>query len=337
MGLNFLVGKIFLLKNKILVVGDAIANDNTFEILEKYLQVVKIEPVSLESTLSNETDFKAIWIHLDTFIDESLLATIKEIPYLISTTTGLTHICKEAQDYYGPNLICLKNRNRVLSKVTATAEHAWMLIMSWNSRVEKSFESVLDGYWKRSQFFRASQLSTKTLGVIGFGRLGRMVASYGVAFKMKVLIYDIDKTAILGAKENDFEVVDSVNELFLKSDIISIHASFDKGSVPIVTKEILSLANKPMLLVNTARGGLVDEEAVIQQVKENPQLYYFADVLMFEDDGDELWDSKLWKFSLTEDRIKISPHIGGANLEAAFLCEKELLEVLLNKLDSRSV
>ena len=334
MGFKFLVGKRLVLKNKILVVGDAIINDKTFEILEKHFHVVKVEPIRLKSILSNETQFKAIWIHLDTYIDESLLATIKEIPYLISTTTGLTHICREAQDYYGPNLICLKNRNRVLSNVTSTAEHAWMLIMSWNNHVEKSFESVLNGFWKRSQFFRASQLSTKTLGVIGYGRLGRMVASYGIAFKMKVLIYEIDKAAILAAKENDFEVVNSINELFLKCDIISIHASFDKGSGPIITKEILSLASKPMLLVNTARGGLVDEEAVIQQVKANLQLYYSADVLMFEDDGSEFQNSKLWKFSLTEERIKISPHIGGANLEAAFLCEIELLDVLLDKLDS---
>ena len=334
MGFEFSVGKTLLLKNKILAVGNAIVSDKTFEIIEKYLHVVKIEPTRLKSILSNETDFKAIWIHLDTFIDESLLATIKEIPYLISTTTGLTHICREAQEYYGPNLICLKNRNRLLSKVTSTAEHAWMLIMYWNNHVEKSFESVFNGYWKRSQFFRASQLSTKTLGVIGFGRLGRMVASYGVAFKMKVLIYEIDKAAIIDAKENDFEVVDSISELFLKSDIVSIHANFDKGNIPIVTKEILSLASKPMLLVNTARGGLVDEEAIMQQVKANPQLYYFADVLRFEEDGSELQDSKLWKFSLTEERIKISPHIGGANLEAAYLCEIELLQVLLDKLDS---
>jgi len=71
------------LKNKILAVGDAIVSDKTFEIIEKYLHVVKIEPTRLKSILSNETDFKAIWIHLDTFIDESLLATIKEIPYLV--------------------------------------------------------------------------------------------------------------------------------------------------------------------------------------------------------------------------------------------------------------
>lgn len=334
MGFKFSVGKILLLKNKILVVGDAIANEKTFEIMEKYLHVVKIEPIRLKSILRKETDFKAIWVHLDTFVDESLLATIKEIPYLVSTTTGLTHICREAQDYYGPNLICLKNRNSLLSKVTATAEHTWMLIMSWNNPVEKSFESVFNGYWKRSQFFRASQLSRMTLGVIGFGRLGKIVASYGVAFKMKVLIYEIDKTTRQSAKENDFEVVDSIDELFLKSDIISMHASFDKGSGPIVTKEILSLASKPMLLVNTARGGLVDEEAIIQQVNANPQLSYFADVLKFEEDGGKLQDSNLWKFSLTEDRIKISPHIGGANLEAAFLCECELLEVLLDKLYS---
>jgi len=320
--------------NKILVVGDAIINDKTFEIMEKYLLVTKIESTKLISTLSNDTDYKAIWIHLDTFINKLLFETIKKIPYLISTTTGLTHICREAQDYYGANLICLKNRNKLLTNVTTTAEHTWMLIMYWNNRVEKSFDSVVNGYWKRSQFFRENQLSSKTLGIIGFGRLGKMVASYGVAFKMKVLIYDIDRTVIRDAKENDFEVVDSINELFLKCDIVSVHASFDKGGAPIVTKEILSLVSKPMLLVNTARGGLVDEEAVIRQVKANPLLYYSADVLMFEDNGGQLQDSKLWQFSLTEERIKISPHIGGANLEAAFLCERELLEVLLNKLHS---
>jgi D-3-phosphoglycerate dehydrogenase len=336
MEFKFLVGKILLLKNKILIVGDAVVNDETFELIEKYFYVVRVKPVTLKSKLSRENNFKAIWIHLDTYIDESLLGIIKEIPYLISTTTGLTHISREAQEYYGSNLICLKNRDRLLNQVTTTAEHTWMLIMNWNNHVEKSFESVTNGYWARNNFFRKSQLSTKTLGVIGFGRLGKMVASYGFAFKMKILIYDIDKATMLGAADLGYEVSNSISEIFLKSDIISIHANYGQKSPPIITKEILDLASKPMLIVNTARGGLVDEEALIQRIKQNPQLFYSADVLMFEDEGGKLQDSKLWKYSLTEKRVKISPHIGGANLEAAFLCERELLKVLLDKLNYHS-
>jgi D-3-phosphoglycerate dehydrogenase len=329
---KYLVGKNYLLKNKILIVGNAVTDSDTIKTISKQLDVVTIQPHELKKALNEQKNTIALWIHLDTFLDESYLDEVIKIPFLISTTTGLTHIASAIQDFYGPNLISLRNRSVFLSKISATAEHAWILILLWNNHICKAFTSVLNGVWSRNDFFREKQLAGQTLGIIGYGRLGKMVANYGLAFKMQVIIFDIEANAISEAKDKNFEVVESLEDLFNKSNIISIHANYNSGTLPIITADILCKIHKPLLLVNTARAGLVDEEAVIKEISERPYLYYFTDVLKCEEDGQEIQFSHLWKHSIAEDRVKISPHIGGANLEAAQLCEKELLNDFLQKL-----
>ena len=111
-----------------------------------------------------------------------------------------------------------------------------------------------------------------------------------------------------------------------------MHASYSVGEKPIITKEILSLINKSMLLVNTARAGLVDEQSIIEEITQRPYLQYYTDVLSCEENGTSLLNSNLWKFSTLSERIKITPHIGGANLEAATLCESELLIEFLKRI-----
>ena len=325
------------MKNKILIVGNAVTDVNIIESLKEQFDVVVIESHELKKTLNEQKSFIALWIHLDTFLDESFLDQITKIPFLISTTTGLTHIANTIQNFYGPSLISLRNRRVFLSKISTTAEHTWMLIMLWNNNIHKAFNSVVNGTWSRSDFFREKQLAGQTLGIIGYGRLGKMVASYGLAFKMHVIIFEIEAKVISEAKNENLEVVECLGELFAKSNIVSIHASYTSGTLPIITAEVLCNINKPLLLVNTARAGLVDEEAIIKEVSERPYLSYFTDVLKCEEDGNELQYSKLWKYSSEGDRVKITPHIGGANLEAAQLCEKELLNDFLQKLHSYSI
>ena len=321
------------MKPRVLIVGDAIVDSNILDLLGKQLEVIKIDSNELLSNLTNLKDVSALWIHFDTFLDKSFLNKISHIPYLISTTTGLTHISKEIQDHYGTKLISLRNRISLLSKVTSTAEHAWSLIMHWNNNLSEAFNSVEKGNWERKNFFRHQQLSGRTLGVIGFGRLGKMVANFGVAFKMNVLIYEIEKGAIKQAENLNFKVVKSLGDLFTESDIVSIHASYNVGDKSIITKEVLSLIKKSMLLVNTSRAGLVNEQSIIEEIDHRPFLHYYTDVLSCEENGTNLRNSELWKFSILSERIKITPHLGGANLEAAVLCESELLIEFLKRIE----
>lgn len=320
------------MNNKVLVVGNAVTNNDIFNEFDKKLDLIKVDTNELRRKLSEEKELLAVWIHFDTYLDNSYLNSIKSVPFLISTTTGLTHISREIQEHYGSNLISLKNRSELLVNLTSTAEHAWSLIMLGNNDIIKSLSSVKEGYWDRQNNLRKNQLSSNTLGVIGYGRLGKMVAGYGIAFKMEVLVYETNSGAITEAKNQNLKIVDSIDEIVSRSDIITIHASFNSGDNPIITQKVLSNIKKPLLIVNTARGGLVDEAAVIYEISQSPNLRYFTDVLVCEEKGEDIKSSDIWNFSILEERVRITPHIGGASFEAATLCEKELVEDLLKRI-----
>jgi len=320
------------LNNKVLVVGNAVSTNAIFNTFDKKLNLIKVDTNELKSKLSEERELLAVWIHFDTFLDNSYLSLIKSVPFLMSTTTGLTHISRKIQEHFGSNLISLKNRGELLAKLTSTAEHAWSLIMLGNNNIIKSLSSVNEGYWDRQNNLRKNQLSSNTLGVIGYGRLGKMVAGYGTAFKMEVIVYETNSDAITEAKKHNLKIADSIDEIVSRSDIITIHASFNLGDDPIITQKVLTNIKKPLLIVNTARGGLVDEAAVIYEISQRPNLRYFTDVLVCEEKGEDIKSSDIWNFSILEERVRITPHIGGASFEAAAICEKELVEDLLKRI-----
>jgi D-3-phosphoglycerate dehydrogenase len=328
---TYTVGKRRRLRNKVVLVGNAVSSKEVLTSLSSMFEVVNISPNEFKEKIENYADSLALWIHFDTYLDSSFLNSIQKIPFLISTTTGLTHISEKIQSHFGDNLISLRGRTKFLTSITATAEHAWSLIMLGNNNIFNSLSSVRGGLWQRQDHLRDKQLSSQTLGVIGFGRLGKMVANYGSAFGMKVLVYDINKEVISAAKKNNVETTNSVEELFELSDVVSIHASFLPHTEKVVTARELSKVEKATLLVNTARAGLVDERAIIDEIEARPFLRYFTDVLAFEEDGSALSDSILWQKALETERIIITPHIGGANREAMDLCERELLDFFLKK------
>jgi D-3-phosphoglycerate dehydrogenase len=316
----------------VLVVGNAVSTNAIFNTFDKKLNLIKVDTNELKNKLSEERELLAVWIHFDTFLDNSYLSLIKSVPFLMSTTTGLTHISRKIQEHFGSNLISLKNRGELLAKLTSTAEHAWSLIMLGNNNIIKSLSSVNEGYWDRQNNLRKNQLSSNTLGVIGYGRLGKMVAEYGTAFKMEVIVYETNSGAITEAKKHNLKIADSIDEIVSRSDVITIHASFNLGDDPIITQKVLMKIKKPLLIVNTSRGGLVDEAAVIDEISQRPNLRYFTDVLVCEEKGEDFKDSDLWNFSILEERVRITPHIGGASFEAAAICEKELVEDLLKRI-----
>ena len=320
------------MNNKVLVVGNAVSTNAIFNTFDKKLNLIKVDTNELKNKLSEERELLAVWIHFDTFLDNSYLSLIKSVPFLMSTTTGLTHISRKIQEHFGSNLISLKNRGELLAKLTSTAEHAWSLIMLGNNNIIKSLSSVNEGYWDRQNNLRKNQLSSNTLGVIGYGRLGKMVAEYGTAFKMEVIVYETNSGAITEAKKHNLKIADSIDEIVSRSDVITIHASFNLGDDPIITQKVLMKIKKPLLIVNTSRGGLVDEAAVIDEISQRPNLRYFTDVLVCEEKGEDFKDSDLWNFSILEERVRITPHIGGASFEAAAICEKELVEDLLKRI-----
>ena len=325
----FIVGKTFKLKKRIILVGNSVVTVNTKRLLQKNFQITEVSPNELKDHIKQNLDIFALWIHFDTFLSADYIDSLRKIPYLITTTTGLTHIDNEIIKMYGDKLIRLQSDSRALSQVSSTAELAWLFIMLSNNHVDKAFQSVKAGSWSRQTNLRDQQLSSLTLGIVGYGRLGKMVANFARSFKMKVLIYDIDPDKTRIATTDGLVCVNSVEDMLQKCDVLSLHASVLEGSKKLITENNLSLINKPLTLINTARARLVDEDAILREIDKRPFLNYYTDVLDFEENGTVLRSSELWIKSLVSDRIHITPHIGGANKEAIEICENELLNTLI--------
>ena len=312
-------------------------NINTKSSLQKNFQITEVSPDDLKDQVKQNLDIFALWIHFDTFLSADYIDSLRKIPYLITTTTGLTHIDKEIIKLYGDKLIRLQSDSRALSQVSSTAELAWLFIMLSNNHVYKAFQSVKAGSWSRQTNLRDQQMSSLTLGIVGYGRLGKMVANFARSFNMKVLIYDIDPDKTRIATTDGLVCVTSVEDMLQKCDVLSLHASVLEGSKKLITENNLSLINKPLALINTARASLVDEDAILREIDKRPFLNYYTDVLDFEENGTVLRSSELWIKSLVSERIHITPHIGGANKEAIEICENELLNTLIKLANATTI
>jgi len=306
-----------------------VINTSTKSLLQENFQISQVAPKDLKEYIKQNLDIFALWIHFDTYLSEDYIDFLKKIPYLITTTTGLTHINKEIIKMYGDNLIRLQSDSFALSQVSSTAELAWLFIMLSNNHVDKAFQSVNSGSWNRQTNLREQQLSSLTIGIVGYGRLGKMVANFARSFKMKVLVHDIDPKKTRLATTDGFTCATSVEDMLQECDVLSLHANVLEESRKLITKTNLSLLTKPLALINTARASLVDEDAILSEISKRPFLNYYTDVLDFEENGTDLSSSKLWIKSLESDRIHITPHIGGANKEAIEICENELLNSLI--------
>jgi D-3-phosphoglycerate dehydrogenase len=169
---------------------------------------------------------------------------------------------------------------------------------------------VLKGFWNREEF-SGNELRGKVLGIIGFGRLGEMVADYANAFGMKVIAYDKRKI------HNNAQFV-TLDELLHKSDIISVHLSLSKTTKNFLDLEkVLELKKNP-LLINTSRGEIIDENALVYALENNLISGAALDVLPGEVSTDIAWlkNSLLWQYANNNDNLLLTPHIGGVTMES---------------------
>jgi D-3-phosphoglycerate dehydrogenase len=318
-----------LSKLKIAIIQDAVSTSVAKELL---LANYDVKFLSNESfNLNRESIFKEcqiVWIHVGTVIHREDLRFLNNKSVLVTTSTGTTHIANEVITFLGSRFISLKSEKDLLSTITSTAELAFAFILMGLTNLQRAVNDVKNGNWNRVENFRPKQVASAQIGIIGYGRLGKMVSSYGRTICSKVLVWDIDESARAEAAKDGFHVTSSLTELLSSCDAVSIHASTRSGEEPIITKETLSQSQRGLVLVNTSRGLLVDEESVLWGLNNGLLNFYFADVLECEDLGKPITSSNLWKASLQDIRIVITPHIGGASKDAIEKCEIQILNRL---------
>lgn len=258
--------------------------------------------------------YEAVFVRLGLATDARALAAAPALRYVVTPTTGLDHIDVAAAEARGVTVISLRGETEFLSTIKSTAEHTWALLLALVRKLPAAVADVQGGRWRREPFL-ADELDGKVLGILGYGRLGKIVAGYGVAFGMRVLANDIDVDAFAGAPEQ-VEVV-SLERLLTESDVVSVHLPLDASTCGFLSAERLAAMKPGAFLVNTARGELVDEGALLAALEAGKLAGAALDVLA----GDGGWgedalptDHGLVRFARQHENLLISPHVGGYGL-----------------------
>jgi len=180
----------------------------------------------------------------------------------------------------------------------------------------------------KKKYAKGIELRGKNLGIIGFGRIGQNTAKYALGAGMNVIAYDpfIDEAKIeLNIAEQNIKVnvsTTNINDLLEKSDFISLHVPMPKDGKPVIGSKEFKKMKDGVRLVNAARGGVVDEIALIDAIKTEKVSFAALDVFVGE--------PKPSKDLLLNDKISITPHIGAATLEAQDRIGTELADKIIN-------
>lgn len=254
---------------------------------------------------------RVLVVRLGHQIDDEVLAAGGGLQYLASPTTGTDHIDLVAAEARGIRVVTLRGEVEFLSSVRATPEHTWALLLALVRKLPAAAVASQTLPWDRDAY-RGTELAGKRLGIFGFGRVGRIVATYGTAFQMSVAAYDTAPAAATGVA-----MVESLPELLEQSDALLVHVPLDASTRGAIGAAELARLPEGAVLVNTARGAIVDEQAVVDALGSGHLSGAAVDVLDGEHVPDGLRASPLLRYAADHpDRAIVTPHIAGATWES---------------------
>lgn len=248
-------------------------------------------------------------------ITAKVLESAKELKVISRNGTGVDNIDLKAAERLNIKILKAEGAN-----ARGVAELAIGLIFSLVRSIPFSNKEMKDGKWTRK---KGVEILDKTLGIIGCGKIGKIVAQLALGLGMNVIAYDVYVDKNFKPSEK-FRYV-TLNELYEKSDIISLHCPMQEDDKPLITKEAIEKMKKGVYLINTARAGLVDENALLEALNSSKIAGYATDV--FNQEPPVL--NELYK----HENVILTPHIGGYTNESIDNASKVAVENLLKELE----
>lgn len=273
----------------------------------------------VEKIISN---YEGIVIRSRFNIDKQFLDAAKNLKFIARVGAGLESIDIDYADKLGIKLIAAPEGNR-----NAVGEHALGMLLSLFNNLNKADREVKNGLWNR-EANRGIELDGKTVGIIGYGNMGKAFAKKLRGFDCEVLCYDIKDNV---GDECATQV--SLKELQQKTEVLSLHTPWTPLTDKMINSEFINLFSKPFWLINTARGKSVVTTDLVSALKSEKILGAGLDVLEFEKLSFEtLFDSDNLPNSLKElfamDNVILSPHIAGWTVES----KEKLAKVIAEKI-----
>ena len=259
------------------------------------------------------------------FLGYDNLKSAKKLKIICTASTGTNHIDLNYAKTQKIKIISLTKEIKTLRKITSTAELATTFSIMAVRRVFQSNISVLNKEWDYERFI-GRQFDELTVGVIGYGRLGKIYSKNMMSLGSKIYVYDPYVTII----KKNITKVQKLEELVKKCDIISLHVHVADETKNLISKNLLRKCKNNIIIINTSRGEIVNEFDIAKFLKNNSKAQYYTDVLASE--INKKFDSPIFKMASNKknNQIFITPHIGGMTNKAQQIAYNHAVELLID-------
>ncbi|MCX2453281.1 2-hydroxyacid dehydrogenase [Pedobacter sp. PLR] len=272
-----------------------------------------------EQTLAAISDYQGIAVRTKFRIDQELMAAAPSLKFIARAGAGLDNI---DVDYAKSRNIELLNAPE--GNMDAVGEHATGMLLSLMNNLRNADMEVRNGAWDR-EGNRGYELKGKTVGIVGYGFMGRSFAKKLAGFEVNVIAYDKYKTGFSDAYAKEV----SMEEIVRQSDVLSLHIPLTTETRQMVDEEYFFHFRKPIFFINTARGEIVNTQAVLQAISSGKILAAGLDVLEVEK-FPALQNTPWFNDLKSAGKVILSPHVGGWTFESY----RKISEVLADKLST---
>lgn len=283
-----------------ILVCDPIAEDGVAALQRAGAQVDVRTGLSPEKLRASAGGYDALVVRSETKVTRELIEAAASLQVIGRAGIGVDNIDLEAATEKGVVVV-----NAPTGNVISAAEHAIALMLSLSRHIPEANASLRSGKWERGRF-QGTEVRGKTLGVIGLGQVGSEVARRGKGLEMNVLAYDPfvpeDRARVLGV-----ELV-PLDALIRQSDYISVHTTLTEGTKQLIGEKQLRAMKPAARVINTARGGIIDERALKRALDEGWVAGAAIDVFETE----PITEHPLFE----SDKVVVTPHLGASTTEA---------------------
>jgi D-3-phosphoglycerate dehydrogenase len=265
-------------------------------------ELVEMPGIKKDELLKVIGDFDGLVVRSGTKVTSEIINASHKLKIIGRAGTGVDNIDVRSATTKGILVVNTPGGNTI-----STGELALAHILSLARNIPQASAALKNGKWARSQY-TGTELSGKTLGVIGVGRIGREVANWCKGFGMSTIGYD-PVLAESTARSYGIEPV-SLDELFKNADFITIHTPLTKDTKYLLNAENLAKCKKGARIINCARGGIVDENALLEAIKSGHVAGAALDVLEKEPPSEESHELRM------HPNVVVSPHLGASTTDA---------------------
>lgn len=282
------------------------------ESLEKLSEVAVVKSIDANrnDVLEIIHDYDVYFSSLAFRFDKQIIDKAKKLKLVVSPSTGTDHIDKKYLLSKGIKLFDLSKEFKVINGFSATSELAFTLLLNINRKIFQAVNSVKNNNWGREEY-TGNQLLNKTFGVIGMGRLGTISSRIAKGFGMNVIYNDIKKI------DTDLGKQVSLDFLCKNSDYISLHVHLTDETKNLINSQHFNIMKKSCIVINTSRGALINESDLLFALENKMISGAGLDMIDGEWMSNKM-EHKLMQYSLNNENLIITPHIGGATYESIY-------------------